>query len=64
MNYNNNLCLARLKSNYNKQCSRKSKPNCIFCGTHLKMINNGKILKTIDIDYKLLSIYKYNKKEI
>ena len=58
MNYNSNLCLARLKSNNNKQCSRKSKKGCIYCGIHLKVINSGKIVKRIDINYNLINFYK------
>ena len=32
----NNKCMARLKSNILKQCSRNKKLNCDFCGLHIK----------------------------
>ena len=41
LNYNKNKCLARLKSNLNKQCSKTKKYPSDFCGTHLKGIPHG-----------------------
>ena len=37
--HTNNICMARMKSNLNIRCSKIKKPNCDFCGIHMRAKN-------------------------
>ena len=51
----NNKCIARLKSNIHKQCSRNKKQNCDFCGMHSKLTSIIKIDEPIPERYLSIS---------